>query len=192
MYLRRRLACLACLACSALALPPSARAGGLTLRLGVGPGYAAGSHDTDGASATGGGIAVNTELEIGTELRPGLIVGGGTFPMVVPSPAYADQDAGGHHMSATGPFVDYYPRPPRGLHVEGGLLLVAGYHEAQMSHASAIGLGAGAVAGVGYDLRLGGRWSLGPLVRATYYHWSGGDYRFDLVATSALVALTRH
>jgi len=125
----------------ALSLPSAVHAGGLTVRLGLGPGYAAGSHDVDGAAASGGGIAVNTELAIGTVLRPGLIVGGGTFPMVVPSPTYADQDAGGHHISATGPFVDYYPRPPHGLHVEGGLLFVAGYHEAQMSHASAIGIG---------------------------------------------------
>jgi len=182
----------ASLALVALSLPSAAHAGGLTVRLGLGPGYAAGSHDVDGAAASGGGIAVNTELAIGTVLRPGLIVGGGTFPMVVPSPTYADQDAGGHHISATGPFVDYYPRPPHGLHVEGGLLFVAGYHEAQMSHTSAIGIGAGATAGVGYDLRLGARWNLGPLVRATYYHWSGGDYDFDLVTTAALIALTRH
>jgi hypothetical protein len=175
-----------------LVAPSAAAAGGLHLRAGIGPGYAIGSQDSDGASSSGGGIAVNSELAIGTMLRPGLAIGGGTFPMVVPAPSYDDADAGGHHLSATGPFVDWYRRPPRGLHAQAALLFVAGFHESEPGHDSAIGFGFGAMAGVGYDLRLSGRWSIGPLARVTYYHWSGGDFTLDLAAPALLVAVTRH
>ena len=47
--------------------------------------------------------------------------------MVVPSPNYDVMDAGGQHVSATGAFVDYYPNPRKGLHVQGGLLFALGY-----------------------------------------------------------------
>lgn len=174
-----------------LAAPAPARADGITVRLGVGPGFAAGEHDVGDAGDTGGGVAANTELAIGTRVTPRLIAGVGTFPMVVPAPSYDDRDAGGHHVSATGPFVDFYVRPPRGAHVQAAALVVAGYHEAQDGHDGAVGFGAGAMLGAGYDLRLGARWNVGPLARATYYHWSGGDYTFDLVSTAVLIAFTR-
>lgn len=175
-----RLAALAVLT-AALACPRPAAAGGLHVRLAVGAGVAAGREDTAGTRESGADPAVATEIAIGGHVRPGLVVGGGTFPMVVPGPGY--------HLSATGPFVAI----ERGrVRLQAAVLVTAGYHEARDGHDAAIGFGAGAMAGVAYDVRRGPRWSIGPLVRVTYVHWSGGDYTLDKVAPSLLVAFTRH
>ena len=102
---------------------------GVMFRIGVGPGYAIGNL-TNGAGVdySSSGANISTQLSVGWTVRPGLVVGGGTFPMVAPSPTYHEgTDAGGQHVSATGPFVDYYFDPHGGLHVQGGLLLALGY-----------------------------------------------------------------
>jgi hypothetical protein len=155
-----------------LLLPSAASAGGLYFRIGAGPGVFAGSEPA--------AVDVSTELSVGTHLRPGLAVGGGTYPMVVPGPGY--------HLSATGPFVAIQ-RGGR-LHLQAAVLFTAGFHEARDGDDSAIGFGFGAMAGVGYDVSRGAHWSLGPLLRVTYYHWRGDDQVLDAVSPSLLVALT--
>jgi hypothetical protein len=152
----------------------------LYFRLGVGPGYATGSETIEGAREGRGGVDVSSELAIGWELRPSLAIGGGTYPMVVPGL--------GFHVSATGPFVDW--RANDHLHAQAAALFVAGYHEAEDGHDAAIGFGAGAMIGAGWDVVRRARWRLGPLVRVTYYHWRGGDYTLDAVSPSVLVAFT--
>ena len=155
-----------------LLTPSVAAAGGLYVRVGAGPGYAVRS----------GAVDVSTELAVGVRVRPGLVVGGGTYPMIVPGP--------GFHLSATGPFVDH--RRGRALHLQVAVLFTAGFHEARDGHDSALGIGFGAMAGVGYDLVRRRHWRLGPLVRVTYYHWSGGGTVLDDVSPSLLVAFTYH
>jgi hypothetical protein len=170
---------------------------GLYLRIGLGPGYTIGSSSVGDASESGGGVAINSELALGGTVAPGLVVGGGTFPMVVPAPSYGGVDAGGHHLSATGVFADYYFDPARGLHAQAALLFVAGYRESAGAVGSGVGFGFGAMLGIGYEFWLGNQWSLGPLLRFTYYHWSaetddGTSLGMDLVTPALLLAVTYH
>jgi hypothetical protein len=193
------LAPLAPLADAALSLPlPSRPAGaeprhhdGFYFRLGVGPGYALGtlSSDTGGGDSTG--VNVSTQLAVGWTVRPGLVVGGGTFPMVVPSPSYDALDAGGQHVSATGPFVDYYLDPRKGLHFQGGLLFAAGYLDGGERDAH-VGIGVGATLGVGYDVFLTDEWSIGGIARVTAYQLYGVDDSIRIVSPALLVSLVRH
>lgn len=164
----------------AVAAPAPAEAQRLHVGLGLGAGVAAGPEDLAGTRESGAAAAVATELVIGVRLQSTIVVGGGTFPMVVPGPGY--------HLSATGPFAALERGRTR---LQGALLFTAGYHEARAGHDSAIGFGYGGMVGVAYDAHLGERWSIGPLLRVTYVHWSGGDYTLDKVAPSLLVAFTR-
>ena len=163
---------------------------GVYLRLGVGPGFAFGTLDTTADSATRGpGVA--TQLAIGWTVRPGLVLGAGTFPMVNPAPSYDGVDAGGQHVSATGPFVDYYPDPRKGLHLQAGLLFVVGYLDGGEREGH-VGAGLGATAGIGYEVFVSDEWSLGGLARFTAYQLYGVDDAIRLMAPAALVTLTRH
>jgi hypothetical protein len=162
----------AALALTALS-PPTASAeprthDGFYLRVGVGPGYALGTLASPAGSGDSTGVNVSTQLAIGWTLRPGLVIGGGTFPMVVPSPTYDGMDAGGQHVSATGAFVDYYLDPRKGLHFQGGLLFALGYLDGG-ERASHVGAGYGGTLGIGYDFFVTDEWSVGGIVRATAY-----------------------
>ncbi len=84
--------------------------------------------------------------------------------MVAPGPDYDGVDAGGQHVSGTGPFVDYYLDPAGGLHLQAGLLFAAGYLDGSGERPGKVGLGFGGMAGVGYDLFVADEWSLGGLV----------------------------
>jgi hypothetical protein len=162
---------------------------GVYARVGVGPGYALGKLFAASDSSSNG-ADVSTELAFGWAIRPGLVLGGGTFPMVVPAPDYDGMDAGGQHVSATGPFVDYYLRPTGGLHVQGALLFTAGYLDGSSDRDSHIGVGYGGMAGVGYDRYVSRTWSLGALVRVTAYRLYGVDDEIRLVSPSLLFTAT--
>jgi hypothetical protein len=164
---------------------------GFYLRLGVGPGYALGTLASDAGSGDSTGINVSTQLAIGWTIRPGLVLGGGTFPMVVPSPSYDGMDAGGQHVSATGAFVDYYPSPRKGLHLQGGLLFALGYLDGG-DRDSHVGAGYGGTLGIGYDIFVTDEWSIGGIARATAYRLYGVDDSIRLVSPALLVSLVRH
>jgi hypothetical protein len=162
---------------------------GLYARFGVGPGFAAAKlFSTTDSNSTG--ADVSTELSLGWAIRPGLVIGGGTFPMVVPGPSYDGMDAGGQHVSATGPFVDYYRRPSGGLHVQGALLFTAGYLDGSDERDGTVGFGYGAMLGAGYDRYVADHWSLGGLVRVTAYRLYGVDDSIRLVSPSLLFTAT--
>ncbi|HWU90249.1 MAG TPA: hypothetical protein VN253_23455 [Kofleriaceae bacterium] len=164
---------------------------GFYFRLGVGPGYAIATLDTGAGSDDSTGANISTQLAVGWTVRRGLVVGGATFPMVVLSPSYDGIDAGGQHVSATGPFVDYYPNSRKGLHFHGGLLFSLGYLDGG-DRASHIGAGYGASLGVGYDFFVTDEWSIGGIARATAYHLYGVDDSMRLFSPALLVSLVRH
>ncbi|HEV7559032.1 MAG TPA: hypothetical protein VGO00_26345, partial [Kofleriaceae bacterium] len=116
---------------------------GLHLRLGLGSGYATGSTSVDDLSADVTGVPISTEISVGTTIAPGLVVGGGTFSMIVPSPSYAGMSSGANHISGTGPFVDYYLDPHRGTHLQAALLFTAGYLQGKDGAESSTGFGVG-------------------------------------------------
>jgi hypothetical protein len=164
---------------------------GVYARVGVGPGYALATLFAPAAADNASnGADVSTELAFGWAIRPGLVLGGGTFPMVVPAPDYDGMDAGGQHVSATGPFVDYYLRPTGGLHVQGALLFTAGYLDGSSERDSHVGFGYGGMAGVGYDRYVSSTWSLGALVRVTAYRLYGVDDEIRMVSPSLLFTAT--
>lgn len=149
---------------------------GFYARLGIGPGFVLGSSKLDkgGAEADVSGFALATELAFGGTVAPGLVIGGGSFSMVVPAPSYApdtgdEVDAGTHHVSGIGPFVDYYFDPSGGAHVQAALLLSGIYIQEKDDQPSGSGFGFGAMLGGGYELWVGEQWSIGPLVRIVYY-----------------------
>jgi hypothetical protein len=163
---------------------------GIYARVGVGPGFALATLFSSAPDDASNGADVSSELSLGWAVRPGLILGGGTFPMVVPKPDYDGMDAGGQHVSATGPFVDYYLHPTGGLHAQGAVLFSAGYLDGSSDRDSHIGFGYGAMAGVGYDRYVSSRWSLGALFRVTAYRLYGVDDEIRLVSPSLLFTAT--
>ncbi len=178
---------------------------GLYLRLGIGPGYAFGKNELDDANVKADvkGFAVSTELAIGGTLAPGLVLGVGSYSMVVPSPTYSsdtgpDVDVGTHHVSGLGPFIDYYFDPHGGAHAELGLLLSAIYIQKKDQQEAASGAGFGAVLGGGYEFWIGEQWSMGPVFRIATYRdkVEGSDTNvkstLSLWAPSVLFGATYH
>jgi hypothetical protein len=128
-------------------------------------------------------FALTSSLLVGAPLRPGLVLGGGVLgnvsavsPNRTPSaptlmmngyPYPFDEEQDGRFVAAfvlAGPFVDYYPMPIWGFHVQamGGLAV-----DDQYESISA-GIGYGLMGGVGYDTRFSDRWSAGVLARLTF------------------------
>ncbi|MEZ4362774.1 MAG: hypothetical protein R3B48_21465 [Kofleriaceae bacterium] len=163
----------------------------LYLRAGLGGGVALGALASPGGDSDSRGANVATELAVGWTFRPGLVLGVGTFPMVAPGPSYSAVDAGGQHTSATGPFVDYYFDPRGGLHAQGGLLFAAGYLDGG-EREGVVGLGYGAMVGVGYDAFVTDQWSVGGLARVTASRLEGVDDHLSLASPSLLVTVTYH
>lgn len=118
-------------------------------------------------------------------------MGVGTFPGVTPSPSYDGVDAGGQHVSATGPFVDYYPDPRRGLHLQAGVLFAAGYLDGGERDAH-VGVGYGGTVGAGYEVFISDEWSVGAIARVTAYQLYNVDDSVRLATPALLIAVTRH
>lgn len=184
------------LALVALAGLPAAaeprRHDGFYARVGVGPGYAIATLDTGAGERDARGAAVNTELAAGWTVRRGLVIGGGTFPMVSPSPSWDSTEAGGLHVSATGPFAAYWFDDGGGLHVQGGILFAAGYVDGGDAREGEVGVGYGATAGVGFDRFVGRELGLGVLARVTAYRLYGVEDTVRVVTPALLVTATFH
>jgi hypothetical protein len=164
---------------------------GFYFRFGIGPGLALATLSGSAPDDTSKGVNISTQLAVGWTPRPGWVLGVGTFPMVVPSPSYDGINAGGQHVSATGPFVDYYLDPHKGVHFQGGLLFGLGYLDGG-DRASHVGVGYGATVGGGYDVFVTDEWSVGAIVRVTAYRLYGVDDAIRIVSPALLVALTYH
>ncbi len=183
--------CLGGLAGTAAAEPR--RHDGFYFRAGAGPAFPIATFTPDtGGDSDASGPGVGTELAVGTTIRPRLVIGGGTFPMVSPAPSYDDADPGGQHVSATGPFVAYWLDARGGLQVQGGLLFAAGYLDGSDTRPSQVGVGYGAMAGVGYDRFISDQWSVGALARLSAYRLYGVDDTIRIATPALLVTFTYH
>jgi hypothetical protein len=112
--------------------------------------------------------------------------------MVSPSPSYDGVDAGGQHVSGTGPFVAYWLDARGGLHLQAGVLFAAGYLDGSDTRDGHVGFGYGGMAGVGYDRFVTDQWSLGALARVTGYRLHGVDDTIRIASPSLLVTFTYH
>jgi len=121
------------------------------------------------------GPAIGGSLLVGVPLRPGFVLGAGTLAaLCIAEGTDHTQDGksaqwdGSGHMSAysmaiVGPFVDLYPSPRLGWHVQA----LAGYAFLDHRDTSAQ-KGIGVMAGVGRDSWLSEHWSAGWVARLTY------------------------
>lgn len=164
---------------------------GFYLRLGLGAGYLTGDISTpdledDGVTdQTPSGLAFLGEFAIGTTVAPGIVIGGGSYSVSVPSPMIkvtaggqsVDFKAGAATLSSIGPFIDYYFDPSKGLHAQAALLLTyvsVGKGTANQQVGETLpgeksgGTGYGAMLGLGYEAWIGDEWSVGGLARLTY------------------------
>lgn len=164
---------------------------GVYIRLGVGPGFTTATLPSDAVDNDSTALSIATQLSIGWPIRPGLVVGVGTFPMVAPSPDYEGVDAGGQHVSATGPFVDYYPHPRRPVHLQAGALFAIGYLDGG-DRESQLGAGYAITGGAGYDVPVSDWLSVGGIARITVYHVFGVDDTMVLASPALLVVVTAH
>ena len=149
---------------------------GFYLRLGVGVGGVGGNvtPDAGGTSLSMKGGTVSSEIALGGTVAPGLVVGGGIYSMIVPSPKYTpdggtEVDVGAHHIAGFGPMLDWYFDPTKGGHLQAGLLLASGVVSAKNDNPSAKGFGGGLMIGGGYEFWIADQWSIGPLARIAFY-----------------------
>jgi hypothetical protein len=181
---------------------------GLYVRIGGGASYFVDSVESEpyeimpgfvgNAKGTVKGVSPAFELAIGHAIMPGLILGGGIYGHLIPSPSASgvevnmgatyklDIDFASSSMILLGPFVDYYVGPDSGFHVQGSLGLgilslgegtvagtVVGY--SIQPTPSQKGYGLAGMLGAGYEWRLAGAWSIGVLGRILAGRGSGDD-----------------
>ncbi len=136
------------------------------VRLGIGGGGIFSTiKDTTDASVSAGGVAL--ELAFGGTPFPGFVVGGGIYG--VSTTAKPTLSQGGKTVeidratvSMLGLFVDWYPNPKDGWHVEGAV----GPTAVSFTGTNALsGTGFGAMLGGGYEWFVSDNWSLGILGR---------------------------
>jgi len=155
----------------------------LSLSNGFGPGwYASTAHNSfydppiDYTNHQSGPILMGSLL-LGLPVRPGLVLGVGGLSSAawlsgpnrtMNGEPVSWEDGGGPYVSflgIAGAFVDYYPIPELGWHVQA----LAGYAALSASDFSSEAPdGLGLMAGVGHDWWVGDRWSIGFLARLTY------------------------
>jgi hypothetical protein len=148
--------------------------------MGLGGGFMASKVDAPigNLSARGGGVAI--EFALGGTIAEGLVIGGGLYSSAVGEVhwkgnalrAYAgDNEVSGDQgsLGLLGVFVDYYPSPKDGFHVQGALGIGALTFEKDgatgVPNEGWAGSGGGAMLGVGYEVWVGPQWSLGGVAR---------------------------
>jgi hypothetical protein len=119
------------------------------------------------------GFATVGELAFGGTPTPGFALGGGIFGANVPTVTIDDDfESGAGGISIIGFFIDYYPAPDKGLHVQGAigpaLISAAEGDELGSLPDDYFGAGVGVTVGVGYEGWIGKEWGMGGLLRLLY------------------------
>jgi hypothetical protein len=185
---------------------------GFYLSMGLGAGYA--WSDVSKApvfgdlSAKGAGVAL--ELALGGTVADGLVIGGGLYTTSVSrlrwkrtiSDGDASQQGDQGSVALLGVFIDYYPNPKDGLHVQGALGIGTLNYERDSSTGvppeTWAGGGGGAMLGVGYEAWVASQWSLGGVLRvigvSTAMRGEDSDVNFDgrAISTALLFSATYH
>lgn len=159
------------------------------------------------------GIATVSELALGGTVAEGVVVGGGLYTLdLLTSTLKLEEDSAGsppaeldtelRNLVLFAPFIDVYPNPRRGFHVQGALGLAAltprvfGSSATEQSEYAAIG--GGLMLGVGYEWFVADEWSIGILGRATVSVLTGKDesgvrwIHVPISSPSFMVSLTYH
>ena len=149
------------------------------------------------------GIAVLSELAFGGSPLPGLVIGGGSYGASVPSTSYevagSEIEGGTSAVSVLGPFIDIYPDPSAGLHLQFAPGLGAmNVNEGDFASDTIGGLGFGFMAGAGYEFWIGEQWSIGGLARVLYARatiedqYGHGQFEAQAILPGVLFTATYH
>jgi hypothetical protein len=159
------------------------------------------------------GIASVGELALGGTIYRGLVLGGGIYTAdLVASTLKLEEDSVGpppieldtelRNLVLIAPFIDIYPNPRYGFHIQGALGLalltprVFGSSATEQSEYAAVG--GGLMLGVGYEWWIADEWSLGVLGRATINVLTGKDeddvrwVHIPITSPSFMVTITYH
>jgi hypothetical protein len=165
------------------------------------------------ATGTIKGIAPAFDLAAGYTLIPGLVVGGGLYYHLIPSPVASnahsnlgnfpeDIEFGTTTLVLIGPFADYYFDPRSGFHVEASIAYgIQSLGEGRGSNTNQqyvqeqSGGGVALMAGIGYEWWVSDGWSLGALGRITAGWGSGSDrqgyeWNHNVLVPALLVSAT--
>lgn len=195
------------------------RHNGFYLRLGTGFGVFDERLSSEASAAYGGeirgrnrGIAQLGELAVGGTVG-GWVIGGAIYSADLLASTYKQGDGASNPVPAEldpelrnvaliGPFVDRYPDPSRGFHFQAALGLATltprVFGDAATQRSEYLAVGAGLMAGAGYDVWVDEEWSLGVLARTTLVVSKGEDdagvrWLHVVIASPALlVTLTYH
>jgi hypothetical protein len=181
---------------------------GFYLRLGIGFGFmnTTGEVDVPGSNElkiTGAGLT--GEFLIGGTPAPGFVIGGGTMGFTVFDPKFEvngqeqNTTADSVNLSMIGLFVDVYPNPEQGLHIQG----MIGYAQLSSDETDSDDErpgGLGLSVGVGYEWWVGEQWGVGILGKLAYASTKidgtvGGtsvDITYTTVAPALLFTATLH
>lgn len=159
--------------------PGTHQHGGFYLRLATGFGSHSGDITLEGEShgTHVSGVSGVGELAIGGAIASGVMVGAGIYTSsllasdrivhgTTPPPDVIDR---GNDFSLIGPFVDWYPNPRQGLHLQGavGLVTVRRGDFTEGDIDDEIAIGAGVMLGFGHEWWVSDQWSFGILGRIT-------------------------
>lgn len=161
------------------------------------------------------GIGTATELAIGGTISEGVVLGGAfyTFDLLTSTLKFEKDSAEGavpppeldtelRNLVLLAPFIDIYPNPRRGFHVQGALglavLTASVFGSSATDQSDYAAIGGGLMLGAGYEWFVADEWSLGILGRATISVLTGEDdsgvrwIHVPATSPSFLVTLTYH
>lgn len=191
---------------------------GFYLRLGLGVGNFSFTADVEedgqkAATVETSGIVPMSEVAFGGTIAPGVVLGGGIYTAGTAGGSRdfdITPEGGGGSVSEeldtgpfgmVGPFIDIYPNPEQGLHIQAAVGF-ATYSVTEPSSESVDDIsltGLGLMAGVGYEWWIGEQWSFGILGRVMVGKLSGEDpsdsdetYSATAVAPGLLATITYH
>lgn len=192
--------------------PTVHRHDGFYLRMGLGGGFMASKLDLGDLSARGSGVAL--EFALGGTIADGLVIGGGLYTQSASNVHWKGDSLRSRFMTDTyshdkegslgllGIFLDYYPNPRDGFHVQGALGFGTLSFESDglmgLPGETWAGVGGGGMLGVGYEVWIGSQWSLGGVARVLLMSGSlrteDTDITFDGkgYAPSLLFVATHH
>ena len=170
---------------------------GFLLRLSLGAVYLHESWSPAGGSpgAEYGGGGTSLETALGKSVRPGLIVGGLWQLVAVTDPnesylgtTYAVA-ATYRLLDLVAGFVDYYPRPRRGLHLGGSAGLLMASNIDRKYGALTTSWGTALSVRCGYDAYFSSRWSVGALAQLAGYRYATTEASVSSVSYGLLPTL---
>lgn len=136
------------------------------------------------------GIASSSDLAVGGTFAPGWVLGGGFFTADLLASTLrmrptnsgavpAELDPGLRDLVLIAPFLDYYPNPRSGFHVQAApgvsLLTPRVFGDAATQQSKYLAVGGGLLLGTGYDFWVNEEWSLGVLWQFGIHILGGKD-----------------